>query len=162
MPVKYKMEITSSMAEDVKYFEKLKMKIVDEGVEITALSPLFGKYFADRAIKTPATGRPSTFKGTGLWKNAMFFNVPQPLPHDIPAFIRPELTSLFWDGSPNLQWILHTDLANGFTMVVPEAMSLNNFEDYFMGCSVAIQQFHQMVLRRGELEATFSFREEEG
>ena len=157
---KYKIAITSSMEDDVEYFELLKMKIVDEGLLISAKSRLFGDYFGGRANKTPG-GKPSTFQGTHLWKNGRFYLVERPLPPDVVGFIRFDMQSkLFWEGSPNLQWFLHTDLSKGFDLLVPEALSLNNFEDYFMGCVTAAQNFHQKVLRRGELEAKLSVEEE--
>lgn len=154
------MEITSSVEDSVKYFELLNMKIVDEGLLIKACSKAFGEYFAAKAAKT-TTGRPSTYTGSGLWKNGKFFAVDRAIPEGVLGFIRLDRQDiLFWDGLPALQWFTHVDLAKGFELLVPEAISLNNFEDYFMGCATAAQNFHQQVLRKGELEAVLSYKEE--
>ena len=156
---KYNIQITSSVEENVKYFEMLNMKIIDEGLRIRAASKTFGDYFIDRSVKTP-TGKPSTFQGGGLFKGGRYLAVDHPLPPEIQGFIRLERDTLFWDSLPNLLWLLHVDLSKGFELVIPTCVSLNDFEDYFMGCTMAVQHFHQLVLRKGELEAVLGYVEE--
>jgi hypothetical protein len=157
---KYKMEITSSMDQEVAYFDHLSMKLVDEGLLVRAKSPTFGNFFSSLAEKTPL-GNPSTFTAPEIWKNGRYFNIGRRFPPNLDVLCRADYFCLFVEGNPNLLWLTNVDMAKGFEQLIPEALSLNNFEDYFMGSCLAIQTLYQTQLRKGELEAKFLVMEQD-
>jgi hypothetical protein len=154
------------MAEEVKYFEKLKLELVETGVRIQAKSPMFYDFFAGVTPKT-AAGKPTTYGGGD--------NLPTRIMHVPSGLFRSYTTTggrkilfhstdvnLFHEGCPNLSWLLSLDLGKGLDIVVRQPMSLNDFEDYFSECCTFIQEFYLRNMRRGSLAATFTSVEETG
>ncbi len=161
---KYKIEVTAGMLEESTYFETLRMRMIDEGLLITARSPAFATAISAAANRTP-TGKASTQVGTDSWKNGKFFSVNRAAfpPRQVEglACFYAQGIHYFYDSCVNVPWLLHVGLGEGFELVVPYPISMNDFEDYFTRSCAAIQDIYRQVLRKGELEATFKVLEGE-
>lgn len=147
--MKLKTIITSSVDEEGFYFDFLRMRMEDEGLRIQAKSPLFGSY-----LESISQG-PWVLKKNNPWKGGTYHNVGEEF-RGVKGFVYPEDPAYFHDGSPNLLWLCHTKLKEGFDLLVTQAISLNNFEDYFAQSCDAVRDFYIANLRKATLEATFS------
>ena len=142
------------------YFDYFRLKMVDEGVQLQAKSPLFGAWmqsFCDAeptylALRTthPWYDGPKAYKKfVREWPPAMGGG-------ESIGWIYPEQVHFFEEGRPNLLWLAHKDLATGINLVVKQPISLNNFQDYFSECCESIRDIYVGLLRKANAEATFS------
>jgi len=157
--MKLKTSLQAEVQEEGTYFPLLRMTMLDEGLEIQAQSPLFARWIqsissgGEEVIRL--TKKHPWYLGSTLFYRRLL-NLDSFPPRGINAFIYPEEHDYFSDGQVNLLWLLHPNLAEGFSLVVKQPISLNNFEDYFAKCCDAIRDIYVTQLRKASLEATFS------
>ena len=147
-------KLTLPSSESITYFGPLSMEMLDEGLLIKGRSPLFAKFIQER-YASPPEEVPSFKTKWGKAESFLQLKTAFP-PNGISAFIRYGEPNYFQDAEPNMIWLLHRDLATGFSLLVEQPISLNNFEDYFTSCCAAIQDIYTKFLRKASAEATFA------
>lgn len=159
--------VEAEVLEEVGYFDYLDMEMVDEGLLIRAKSPLFGKWIeniTDKKVGVVASSAvawaggtyyipPGTYDALGN-RGVRGPEVWPPRGVQCVAFL--DYSPFFSEGSPNVLWMFHTKLGEGFSLTVRQPTSPNNFEDYFQECVQAVQDIYTTCLRKASLHATFA------
>jgi hypothetical protein len=168
--MKLKVTLQSSTKTDVLYFDELTMLLTPGGLNIKARSPLFAEWIKTGQILLGGaenTEPLEAFKYLAASKSAMI----QALGEEAKNFYVPTETwswqkpygwvhlqnfELFADEKPNLFWLFHKGLAEGFDITLKKQLSINDWEDYFTACCKAIQEIWLKELRSAVLSASFS------
>ena len=136
-------EVTTSvdLDEEIEFFPYFAVEAVPEGTQISAKSPVFADFIAAHQTKSPI--------GLSLrWEK-------------LGSIYRTDKAYFSWDGSaglflgpsddesssPNLLWLLHPKLKEGFDFIFPEPLSLNNLEDYFQSVCDELRDVYIEYLR---------------
>jgi hypothetical protein len=153
--LKLKTTILVSVGEERNYFDYFRLTMEDEGLRIEAKSPLFAAW-----LKSITSGFYQT-KTSNPWHmgKEKYLALTQQLPPNSLSHLGWVFLDEYWffqEGKPNLFWLTHKDLGEGFSILVKQPISLNDFQDYFEQCSTAIRELYVHLLRKASAEATFS------
>ena len=156
--MRLKTTLFAEVKEEGTYFEHFKMTMLDEGLQIEAKSPLFASWI--KSLVVPGSGAALPRKNPWYISPTIAYPIlsnPDSFPpRGVTGYIYPGEPGFFSEHQPNLLWLLHPGLAEGFSLTVKQPITLNDFEDYFAKCCDAIRDIYVTQLRKATLQATFS------
>lgn len=146
-------EVSCTTQEEVEYFPLLEMEVAPGGLLVRAKSPAFAAWIKGSEIQRKEGSPPKTW----TFQGKSFYYPTEKWSYDIPRVFAGYGGSqpYFADDRANLFWLFSTELEEGFEVLMPNPISLNNLEDYFTSSCQQIQALWSKDLRRVVLSARF-------
>lgn len=165
-----KVTLQSSTKKEVLFFDELTMLLTPGGLNIKAKSPVFAEWIKSSQVLlggVDGTELLEAIKCLPASKSIMTQHLGEEAknfycPCEVWSWQKPygwahlQNFEFFSDEKPNLFWLFHKGLAEGFDITVKKQLSINDWEDYFTSCCKAVQEIWVKELRSALLSASFS------